>query len=150
MMKPRLGPSKAGAEVARARKKAAGGFSGALTGKGGGRADTRPVSVPDGSYVIPADVVSALGQGNSAAGQKKLFGAFPESKPLKAARARRANGGSVPIQASDGEFVVSPSDIERIGGGDVAHGHEILDAFVLQARQDHIDHLKNLPSPKGS
>lgn len=150
MMKPKLGAKRATAEAARARKKAGSGFVGALNGSGGGRADTRPVSVPGGSYVIPADVVSALGFGNTEAGQEKLFGAFPGSKPLKTSKPARADGGDVPIVASDGEFVVSPIDIKRLGGGDVDYGHSILDQFVVQARQHNVDRLSRIPPPKGS
>lgn len=37
-----------------------------------GRTDRLPVSVPAGAYVIPADVVSGLGEGNTLAGAKVL------------------------------------------------------------------------------
>ena len=35
-----------------------------------GRADAHPTHVPPGSYVMPADIVSHLGDGNTAAGQR--------------------------------------------------------------------------------
>ena len=40
-------------------------FTGAIPGAGGGRTDDVPMHVPSGSYVIPADVVSHIGDGNS-------------------------------------------------------------------------------------
>jgi len=47
-----------------------------------GRTDHLPMHVPSGSYVIPADIISALGEGNTMAGfksMKLLFGGIPYS-----------------------------------------------------------------------
>ena len=47
-----------------------------------GRTDHLPVEVPSGSYVIPADIVSAAGEGNTNAGfkiLKRAFGGLPRS-----------------------------------------------------------------------
>ena len=41
-----------------------------------GRADAHPTHVPPGSYVMPADIVSSMGEGNTAAGQKILAKMF--------------------------------------------------------------------------
>jgi hypothetical protein len=41
-----------------------------------GRTDHLPVHVPSGSYVIPADIVSAVGEGNTMAGFKNLKQVF--------------------------------------------------------------------------
>lgn len=68
-----------------------------------GRTDRVPMGVPAGSYVIPADTVSALGQGNSLAGAKglsQLFKMGPYGSPAaKVAMPRRpgkfADGGAV-------------------------------------------------------
>jgi hypothetical protein len=125
--------------VERALRKAGGVTVGAVAGATPGRADALKVRVPAGSYVVPADVVAALGEGNSAAGLAKLGKQFPAGG--------RANGGSVPIQISDGEFVVSPQAIAALGGGDAEYGHAIMDAFVLQTRKEHITHLSSLPGP---
>jgi len=108
--------------------------TGGSRGKTPGRGDELPVSVPAGAYVIPADVVAALGGGNTEAGMhlldKKLGG-----------RPHRANGGSVPILISDGEYVLNPEAAERAGGFDV------LDAFVLRVRDAYAKHLAALPPP---
>lgn len=55
---------------------AAGGYArGALVmGDGGGQSDRVPANLSPGEYVMDADVVSALGDGNNAAGAKKLDG----------------------------------------------------------------------------
>jgi hypothetical protein len=58
----------------------------------GGRTDNHAISVPSGSYVLPAAHVSALGQGNSLNGMKVLQGMFgpsmssppPGVSPMKA------------------------------------------------------------------
>lgn len=63
----------------------------------------------------------------------------------------KASGGStsgVPIVAAGGEYVIPPEDVVHIGGGDLDHGHKILDAFVKKMRQKTIKTLQNLPGPK--
>lgn len=117
---------------------------GGVRGKTGGRADKLPVDVPAGAYVIPADVVAALGDGNTEAGMARLDRQFP------AARGYAAGGRAepVPIQISDGEFVVSPAAVAALGGGDEGYGHEVLDEFVTQTRAAYADHLQNLPGPQ--
>jgi hypothetical protein len=57
---------------------------GAINSIHGGRTDTLPVSVPSGSYVLPADIVSGLpgAEGNTLAGHtmlNKLFASQPFS-----------------------------------------------------------------------
>jgi hypothetical protein len=138
--------------------------TGPLTGATAGRADKLPVSVPNGSHVIPADVVSALGQGNSNHGHavlSKLFpmstGPFGSPAPLHTGKKPfpkllKATGGSIPddkvdIKASDGEFIIGPEDVAEIGGGDQERGHKILDQFILQSRSDNINDQQNLPPP---
>jgi hypothetical protein len=57
---------------------------GMLGGSGMGRADDLPVNVASGSYVVPAHILSALGDGNSLAGGKMLasfFGTGPLGMP---------------------------------------------------------------------
>lgn len=117
---------------------------GGVRGKTGGRADKLPVDVPAGAYVIPADVVAALGDGNTEAGMARL------DKQFSAARGYAAGGRAeaVPIQISDGEFVVSPAAVAALGGGDEGYGHEVLDEFVTQTRAAYADHLQNLPGPQ--
>jgi hypothetical protein len=129
-------------EMAR-RNRTGGGRVGALTGATGGRADMLPMKVPNGSHVIPADVVSALGQGNSQHGHEVLAALFPHSSSPK----KRAGGGGVNIMASDGEFVVSPEDVEETGRGDAEHGHNVLDHFIVHTRKQNIQHLSKLPAP---
>ena len=62
-----------------------------------------------------------------------------------------ASGGAtdgVPIVAAGGEYVIPPEDVVHIGGGDLDHGHKVLDAFVKKMRQKTIKTLQSLPGPK--
>lgn len=62
-----------------------------------------------------------------------------------------ADGGAtdgVPIVAAGGEYVIPPEDVIHIGGGDLDHGHKVLDAFVKKMRQKTIKTLQSLPGPK--
>ena len=63
------------------------GHAGPLPGDTPGRADTVATTVKDGAHIIPADVVSFLGQGNTDNGYRVLEKMFPRSKC-------RANGGA--------------------------------------------------------
>ena len=67
------------------KKRADGGHVGPLTGDTPGRADKIRTTVPDGSHVIPADIVSYLGDWNNAAGLALLNKHFPH----------RAEGGGI-------------------------------------------------------
>jgi hypothetical protein len=134
--------------TARRAHKANGGgvFSGYIPGTTGGRTDNKPISVGDGSYVIPADILSGLGEGNSHAGAAALHREFGMDIPTK------ADGGGVgqpvPIVAASGEMVVPPEKVAEIGGGDIERGHGILDAMVKHIRSRTIKKLKSLPDPK--
>jgi hypothetical protein len=105
-------------------------------------------AVRGGSHVIPADVVSSLGQGNTDAGMTVLSRMFKSGPYGMATRvSRRADGGAVPVMVSHGEFVVAPEAVAEIGGGDQDRGHEILDKFIVGARSSAIETLKRLPGP---
>jgi len=147
-----------------------------------GRTDHLPMNVPSGSYVIPADIIGAMGEGNTMAGfkiAKRMFSSKPYmdhgatpygagNAPYNGSKApynasgmpysnsagpygsKLATGGAAPVEivAAGGEYVIEPDDVTRIGGGDIDHGHEILDHFVTGYRKKTIDTLKKLPGPK--
>lgn len=137
-----------------------------------GRTDRVPMAAAKGSFVLPADVVSAVGQGNSISGANafnKLFKIGPygaESPHVRMGRSTIPKGGMmkgrrgfadggdvgepVDILAAGGEFLVPPEAVLAIGNGDIAHGHDILDAMVKRIRSQNIKTLKNLPGPKSS
>lgn len=130
-----------------------------------GRTDHLPMNVSSGAYVIPADIISAMGEGNTMAGFKiarKMFSSKPYAQekqpyaegmePYAAGKpyGARAAGGPAPVEivAAGGEYVISPEDVTQLGDGDIDHGHEILDEFVKGYRKKTIETLKKLPGPK--
>ena len=142
-----------------------------------GRTDHLPMNVPSGSYVIPADIISAMGEGNTMAGFKhmrRIFGGTPyggqqapyggkqapynneapiynaEGGPYNEPLPEKAEGGAatVPIIAAGGEYVLTPDQVVHTGGGDLDTGHRVLDEFVKRMRAETVKTLKALPPPK--
>jgi hypothetical protein len=111
-----------------------------------GRTDKHEMDVEEGSYVLPSETISHLGENNTDAGYEVAKRMFPDSGQ-RAVKVKRAKGGAVPVITAGGEFIISPKDVRRIGGGDLEHGHKVLDHFVLQQRQKHIETLKGLEAP---
>lgn len=147
--------------------------AGFLAGATPGRADSIRTTAPSGAYVIPADVMSGLGEGNSLAGahvMDMILRSGPHGTPMPSGgrgmgmpRAPRpvsyqAKGGGVqdgkhdttPVALSHGEYVVSPDEVLTLGGGDLKRGHRILDHFVVEQRRRQIAKLRKLPDPVGS
>ena len=139
-------------------------YHGPLHSAVAGRTDHLPTTVDSGSYVIPADIISHYGAGNTTAGFKvfkRLFGGIPysndshpygEDGPYGDPIQNRASGGSthgtVPCVLAGGEYVVHPFLVKAIGERDLATGHAVLDQLVLRARKELIEELKKLPPPK--
>lgn len=128
-----------------------------------GRTDHLPMHVHSGSYVIPADIISAMGEGNTEAGFKvanTIFTPVPGMKGAPGIDAQlglpgKAEGGKifpssppVPIVAAGGEYVIHPEDVTRIGGGNIDRGHRELDSFVKMMRAKTVQTLRKLPGPK--
>lgn len=110
----------------------------------GGRTDHLPMHVRSGSYVIPADIVSSLGEGNTMNGFKVLDSMFSSHQD----DGRYAAGGTVPIVAAGGEYVIPPHVVAGLGKGDLDKGHKNLDDFVKGYRKKTIKTLQKLPGPK--
>lgn len=121
---------------------------GPIVGDTGGRADKRPMHVPDGAYILTADHCSAMGQGNTLAGFKALAKMFPKSAKAheQSEPVKRASGGKVPIYAADGEFAIHPDDIKD-RWGDLDTGHKVLDHWQTTERKNHINTLATLDPP---
>lgn len=128
-----------------------------------GRTDHLPMHVKAGSYVIPADIISAMGEGNSMAGFKVARDIFSAKAPYGqkgmpyaasglpygVSTPGKAAGGAtdgVPIVAAGGEYVISPEDVIGLGGS-LDDGHKVLDHFVKKMRKNTIKTLKSLPGP---
>lgn len=137
--------------IAKSIKRAKGGkvHTGAIIGHTDGRADEVPMQVPDGAYVLTADHVSSMGEGNTLAGFKKLDKMFPKSATARHAprqATKRAAGGAVPIYAADGEYVICPDDITD-RWGDLKDGHRYLDEWQTSSRKEHVNTLRKLAPP---
>lgn len=128
-----------------------------------GRTDAHATHVPSGSYVIPADIVSGRGQGNTIAGAKVLeqlfkmgpYGSSP-GKMGKGSGKKFAEGGpvegapeEVPVRVNlaGGEIVVPPENLMALFGGDLKTAHELMDAWVLTERKKLRKTLAKLPGP---
>lgn len=129
-----------------------------------GRTDRHNVGVKPGSFIVPSDVVSHLGQNNTQAGMavlSRMFSSAPyggttmKIKPGVGAPRLRADGGEadgndgslVPIVVAGGEYSIPPETVLQIGEGDLKYGHRVLDRWVLDTRAKHIKTLRGLPPP---
>jgi hypothetical protein len=110
-----------------------------------GRTDHLPMHVESGSYVIPADIVSAMGEGNTAAGFKHIRHMFADASRTSSGA---PSGPPVAVVIAGGEYILSPAEVRHAGEGDLAAGHKALDAFVKQYRAQTIKTLQKLPGPK--
>ena len=137
-----------------------------------GRTDHLPAEVPSGSYVLPADTVSAHGEGNTIAGfrvLRRVFGGTPYGggkapygqsggpygSPLHnehggSVGEHRGPSGGVPVVLAGGEMVLSPEEVRRVGDGDLDLGHRVLDEFVKRVRAKTVTTLRKLPGPAKS
>jgi hypothetical protein len=79
-----------------------------------GRTDRLPMSVVADSFVMPADVVSGLGQGNSLAGPRMLNEIIGSPAPNGAGAAPRGRGAKLP-QAPRGQNNNGPSQQQMTG-----------------------------------
>jgi|GEM_PF-489495 hypothetical protein len=143
-----------------------------------GRTDALPITVKGGSYILPADHVAAIGQGNSLAGAdivNHMFGLGPAGgsplgkgigaglHPIRPTiphlwhMAVRKDGGASPtkIIAAGGEVAIPPANVvagvrKMTGNPHVTldQAHKILDAWVINTRKKHIKTLKGLKPPK--
>lgn len=112
-----------------------------------GRTDHLPMHVPSGSYVIPADIVSSLGEGNTMAGFRAVKTMFSKA-PAGAFAQGGSTGEPVAIVAAGGEYVLTPDEVMWAGGGNMDVGHKALDEWIKATRAETIQTLKKLPGPK--
>lgn len=158
------------------RREATSADSGFIHSSVPGRTDHIAASPAADSFVVPADVVSGTGEGNSLAGARILqlvLGTGPHGIPLPhniggshIPRPPRAlptfdTGGVIPrnmdsrggkpetvdIMAAGGELIVPPGWVHYWGGGDVARGHKRLEAWVVHQRKKNIEDQKKLKGP---
>jgi hypothetical protein len=169
MMKPAISNMKKGGVSAPAGPAGPKMHIGPIHSAVAGRTDHLPVHVPSGAYVIPADIVSAMGEGNTMAGFKvarRIFDGSPygANKPIYGQKGmpyggNLATGGhveeednnedpGVPVVVAGGEYVIHPDHVRRLADGDLDEGHKTLDHFVTKMRSKTVKTLKALPGPK--
>lgn len=151
------------------RERAEGGqvFEGPIISSVPGRTDKHNVDVGSGSYVLPSETISHLGENNTLAGLEKIkqLGAHGLRKLVHSAhgaggiiRKHKAKGGAavadsqnvgrpVGVVVAGGEHVLSPEEVGVIGDGDVPLGHRLLDNWVMQNRKDHLATIRKLKPP---
>lgn len=136
-----------------------------------GRTDHLPLGVPVDSHVIPADIVSGIGQGNSLNGAALLDRIFHhgpwgaraiKSGDYRAPRSARRvpSERTTSILAAGGEYIVRPEAVARVGQAarrlepqtcrgksDVRAGHDAIDAFILSTRKHAVATTRKLPGP---
>jgi len=143
-----------------------------------GRTDLINAQPLVGSYVVPADVVSGIGEGNSLAGAALLQRAMsvgPYGVPLpphrgggvgiprpparftgplmgpaaaRGGRTKEREGDPTPILAAGGEYIVAPHVVRAWGGGNLKKGHDVLDHWVVKKRKEIAKKMLSLPPPK--
>lgn len=138
--------------------------SGLFKGDVAGRTDRLPRAVAADSFVMPADSVGILGQGNTMAGAK-IMDAIMSTGPYGTTlpRARRADGGGTPgishVMVAGGEVLIPRKVIENFGKRlrkagksgaktDLAAGHKWAREFIDMLRKMEIKRLKSAPPPK--
>lgn len=170
-------PSWAGKQAARDVQHEQFHASGLFPGNGSGRTDRLARSVPADSFVFPADSVSILGQGHTAAGGKILdgmlhggpYGSSLASKGAKigGGQMKFASGGHAPqnddgvshVLVASGEYLANRDDLARIGGRrrrakmtkaktDIDAGQEWAADLVKRLRDAEKKRLKSAPLPK--
>lgn len=158
-----------------ARGADAGLMTGYLHGATAGRADALKGTALSDSYILPAEEIAGLGEGNSLMGARviqSMLGSGPHGIPQERGHAGRgpphppsvpreyqAKGGGVQhggqsqtkVALSHGEFSLTPEQVrDKFGDGDLKRGHRVLDLFVQELRKRHIKELKGLEPPVGS
>ena len=118
--------------------------AGAIKAPVAGRTDHLPMHVASGSYVVPADIVSAIGEGNTETG----FHILDYMVKIRSDGNAPQAGNPVPIVAAGGEYVISPLAVVNFGDGDMERGHKSLDDWVKHERASTIKTLQGLPGPK--
>jgi len=132
-------------------------FHGPLRAAIPGRTDRLPIHVVSGSYVIPADIVSGLAEGNTEAGYEIIKKMIEEAKSKGGRVGLTKKYGltshyheprsKVACLVAGGEYILTPEEVDAFGDGDLDQGHKTLDAFVKSQRAKTIKTLKKLPGP---
>lgn len=111
---------------------------GPVMGNGGGQDDTVYTRSNVGSFIIPADVVADLGDGNTEEGHRRLGDMWGRVGMACGGRVRYAKGGSVgsvPVALSAGEHEVPQEIVTAIGNGSNKAGANKLLTMIDRVRK---------------
>jgi hypothetical protein len=90
-----------------------------------------------GGFVVPADVTSLVGEGNTEAGYKRISAIFPGAVPIRGEDGGQADTvktnieGKQPAAVAHGEMYIPPEDVEAKGGAKVLYS--MMDKVRQQA-----------------
>jgi hypothetical protein len=93
------------------------------------------------AFVVPADVVSALGNGSTDAGMRALNSYLGRASQIEGAGDGLSDDvpatieGEQPAQVADGEAYIDPQTVAGLGGGDAEKGAAKLYAMMDQIRK---------------
>jgi hypothetical protein len=88
----------------------------------GGLASLAKGGMKDGGFVIPADVVSMAGEGNTDAGYDRIQRKLPGATPIRGKDGGQADTvktsieGKQPARIAHGEMYVPPEAVKKAGG----------------------------------
>ena len=107
----------------------------------GGIAGLAAGGMSKGGFVVPADVVSALGNGSTDAGLRTLQAKLGAVRPIKGKgdglsdSIKTSIDGEQPARVADGEAYIPPSTVAKVGGGDASKGAKKLYAMMDRVRK---------------
>jgi len=139
---PSVGPSVFGGGLSPVDASYLPDYGTSVIAKGGVVRAAKGMSMEDNSFVLPADVVAAMGNGSSQAGLQALRNNMgPEVQMIRGdgdgmSDSIPANiAGTQPALISDGEAYVPPGVVRAMGGGDMSKGAKNLYAVMDEARK---------------
>lgn len=113
---------------------------GGMSPPDGGYAAGGLTSLAQGGFVVPADVVSMAGEGNTDAGYERLQRMLPGASPIKGKDGGQADTvktsieGKQPARVAHGEMYVPPATVKRAGGAKKLYA--MMDNVRKQAKGD--------------
>jgi hypothetical protein len=123
-----------------------------IKGPGDGQADKIKTSVPNNTFILPADVTSAFGNGSSENGGKVL-NEWENSLKSKIGKEAcrilsshvKKESNPVPVWLSNNEYGVSPLSVMILGKGSSEKGVNNLKSLMKNVRKHQMSNGTNLP-----
>lgn len=113
-----------------------------LKGDESGQADNIYVKVPEHTFIIDAQTVSLIGDGNSENGKLRLEEMVKQIPSFKVENLR-----DVDCALAAGEYAITPEKVAGYGNGDIRKGIEILKSFVKEIKKYKKLEVKTIPKP---